>query len=633
MRKKITILITLLLSALSFSQNNEERKKIIDFNRANNDGSVVFNNEKYSFTETKDAVLKAIDLGISTTIVDSRGNVGELVRFDGDLPIYYTVFNQGGAITTRANLLHPGGSMGLSLSGNGMIAGVWDQNHPRLTHNDFKNSGGVSRLLAVDGPTSPANHSTHVTGTILSSGANSLTGRGIAYDATGWIFDWTNDMAEMNQYAGFGLLVSNHSYGLIASNLPTWYFGAYVSDANAVDNICFNNQKYLPVYAAGNDRDDFATLNSTKNGNDLLNGDKTAKNPIIVGAVFEVNNYVNASSVSISSFSSYGPTDDFRIKPDIVAKGVNVNSTTFTSNTSYGMLSGTSMASPGVTASLLLVQQYNGSVNSGNYLNASTLKGLALHTADEAGPTDGPDHMFGWGLLNSAKMVQTLQNKGVESMVIEGQLTDGQVFTQNILALGSEPLKVSISWTDRPGNVATSNVVDEVNSRLVNDLDLVVTKQGVDYSPWKLNKDWNNIVALKGDNDVDPFERVDIVDPVGVYQIAISHKGTLVGGTQNYSLIVTGVDADAVLGINDFESSNNDFLIWKNQNGSIGYSFKGNIDLPSQFVIHDVNGRLIYKNILFEDSGEIEINDINKGVYFIEIQTSSGVKVRKKVIF
>ncbi len=62
------------------------------------------------------------------------------------------------------------------------------------------------------------------------------------------------------------------------------------------------------------------------------------------------------------------------------------------------------MASPGVTASLLLVQQYNGSVNSGNYLNASTLKGLALHTADEAGPTDGPDHMFGWGLLNSAKI-------------------------------------------------------------------------------------------------------------------------------------------------------------------------------------------------------------------------------------
>lgn len=629
MRKRITLLLIMLFSFFAFSQNSEERKKIMEYYKNNNDGTVVFDSEKYSFTEAIDAIAKAQVLGIPTKIKDNKGNEGVLVRFDGNLPLYYTIYNQGAAITTRANLVQPGGSMGLNLSGSGMIAGVWDQNHPRLTHNDFKNAGGVSRLLAVDGPTSPANHSTHVTGTILSSGANSATGRGIAYNASGWIFDWTNDMSEMNQYAGFGLLISNHSYGLIASNLPTWFFGAYVSDSNAVDNICFNNSKYLPVYAAGNDRDDFATLNPTKNGNDLLNGDKTAKNPIVVGAVFNVSNYVNPSSVSISSFSSYGPTDDFRIKPDVVAKGVSVNSTTFTSDTSYGSLSGTSMASPGVTSSLLLVQEYVGSP----YLNASTLKGLALHTADEAGPSDGPDHMFGWGLLNTAKMIETLQDENIESIVVEGQLTNGQVFTQNFLALGTEPLKVSISWTDRPGVVATNGVTDDAISRLVNDLDVKVTKQGVDYFPWKLNKDWNNIIALKGDNDVDPFERVDIDNPVGVYQVTVSHKGTLVGGNQNYSLIITGVDADANLAVEDFESENNDFYIWKNQNGSLSYMFNGTFNLPSKLSIYDVNGRLIYDDNVMFNSGEIIVNDITQGVYFVQIIDNKGNKIRKKVIF
>lgn len=626
MRKIITLLIFLAGFSLSYSQTLEERNKIKEYYESIRDKSVVFDSDKYSFTEKKDADRRAIAEGIPLTITDSRGIVGELVRFDENQPIYYSVYNEGLSITTRANLLYPGASMGLNLTGATMIAGVWDQNHPRLSHNDYKNAGGISRILAVDGP-SPlgvSNHSTHVTGTILSSGvsATGISGRGIAYEADGWIFDWTNDMAEMDSAAGAGMLISNHSYGINASALSVWNFGAYVSDSNAVDNICFNNPKYIPIYAAGNDRDSFTLYNPSKGGNDLLNGDKTSKNAIVVGAVNNVSSYTGPSSVVVSSFSSYGPTDDFRIKPDIVAKGVNVFSTTSTSDSSYGFLSGTSMASPGVASSLLLVQQFVGFP----YLNAATLKGLALHTADEAGSADGPDHKFGWGLLNTAKMVEVLQDENIESIVNEGALTNGVPYSVNVLALGTEPLRASISWTDRPGTAVSGNT-DFSSPRLINDLDIVITKDGVTYSPWKLNKSWADLSAFKGDNDVDPFERVDILLPdAGVYNVQVSHKGTLVGGSQNYSLVITGIDADAPLSVDSFNQT--DTKLWV---ANSELSFYSDTELTN-VSIYDISGRLVLSTILNASEGSVDVSTFSKGIYNVILTQDNGYQVKKKII-
>jgi hypothetical protein len=460
----------------------------------------------------------------------------------------------------------------------------------------------------------------------MANGINSpdFSGRGMAYESEGWILDWNNDISEMDTYADFGLLVSNHSYGLMGSNLPVWFFGAYVSDAREVDVVCFNRPKYLPVYAAGNDRNSFSTLNPTKAGNDLLNGDKVSKNSLVVGAVNEVPNYIDPSSVVISGFSSFGPTDDFRIKPDIVAKGVNVFSTTSSSDTSYGSLSGTSMAAPGVTGSLLLVQQHVGAP----YLNSATLKGLAIHTADEAGPTDGPDHMYGWGLLNAFEMIQALDFDGTESIVEERTLSNNQSYILNVLALGTEPLKVSISWTDRPGNVASNNVTDSQTPRLVNDLDVVVVKDGVDNSPWRLIKDWNNIVAEKGNNNVDPIERVDIDNPSGIYQIRVTHKGTLVGGTQNYSLIVTGVDADAPLSTSDLTFGQ--FTHWVDNNLKT-LNFQSDNTKIEHIEIFDINGRAVMYNTV-NDASMIDVSGLSKGIYIVKFVNNTGEILTKKVI-
>src|SRR5690606_3796456 len=282
-------------------------------------------------------------------------------------------------------------------------------------------------------------------------------------------------------------------------------------------------------------------------GSDLLTSEATAKNVIVVVAVNEVPNYTGASSVVMSSFSNWGPTDDFRIKPDISAKGVNVFFTSNTSITIYTILQVTSMAAPSVTATIALLQQhYNnifGSTLAKPTMRSATVRGLLAHTASEAGSAPGPDHKFGWGLIDAEKAAKLLSNVGQTSILEEKVLSANQTYTKTLVATGTEPLVVTLSWTDRPGQSNTG--LDVSTPRLVNDLDVRVTKGGQVFYPWALTKSFANPAAVKADNNVDNIEKIEIDNPSAneQYTITVSYKGNLTGGSQEYSLLVTGVDA------------------------------------------------------------------------------------------
>lgn len=507
--------------------------------------------QKKSSSQKQNAIRIAKDKGWDLRKTLPNGRLIELQKVVNGKPIYYTTFNDDAAKSTRTNFLHNEGGLGLNLLGQEMTAHVWDGGLARSTHQEYDGGGGTNRFSIGDGSTTLHYHSAHVTGTIIASGVKA-NAKGMAPYADAIGYDWNNDKAEATAAATNGMLVSNHSYGYAARNsngavqLPIYYFGAYIDESRDWDEIMFNAPNYLMVIAAGNDGDDNTANSNPLGGNNLfdkLTGHATSKNNMVVANAQDAN--IDASgnliSVSINSSSSEGPTDDLRIKPDITGNGTNVYSTYDSSDDAYNSITGTSMASPGVAGSLLLLQQHYKNIN-GIFMKAATLKGLALHTADDAGVA-GPDAIFGWGLLNAKRSAETITERGTNSIVDELTLNQGQSYTINVSSDGSSPLLASISWTDHPGtaNTGTENLSTPV---LVNDLDIRITKNETTYMPYKLTGVATNTQA---DNNVDPYERVNIVNASGEYTITVTHKGSLTDNLQNFSLVVTGITEEATV--------------------------------------------------------------------------------------
>lgn len=535
--------IFLLITHMSFAQTEQQKRDITEnYNQAELTRLESEFATKAAFKKQQ-AILMARQRGWEVLKQNSDGSFDELVAVseEGE-PIYYALHNVSASRSTRANTLNSGGLLGLNLDGQNMTAHVWDGGPTRVTHQEFDGPGGNNRVIINDGVTSlngNSFHAQHVTGTIMASGVQA-NAKGMAPQARARTHDWNNDLAEATTAAANGMLISNHSYGFRASQIPDWWFGAYTDEARDWDILFYNSPFYLMVNSAGNDGNDNSSNSQPLNGSssfDKLNGTATAKNNLVIANAQDANIASDGSliSVAINSSSSEGPTDDLRIKPDIAGNGTQVYSTYDNNDAAYNSISGTSMSAPNVAGTLLLLQQHYNNVNS-SFMRAATLKGLALHTADDAG-ISGPDAVYGWGLLNARDAALAISQNGNESIVDELTLSPGQTYTITVDSDGTNPLLASISWTD-PAGVANTGTANLTTPVLVNDLDIRVSKGGSTFAPYRLTGVNSN---AKADNNVDPFERVDISGASGSYTITVTHKGSLTNGSQNFSLIVTGL--------------------------------------------------------------------------------------------
>ncbi len=609
----------------AYSQSENERKIIsssYDIKKLN------FLKEEYHSLYTKrktEADKFARENGLAIRFIDKDGNLNELQYIENGIPIYYKTYNAGSSQTIRANSLNTGGDLGLDLNGQGMTIGIWDGGLVLTTHEAL-----VGRTTIKDGTSSLSFHSTHVLGTMIGSGEFNSTAKGMAPEAHGWVNDWGNDQSEAATQAAQGLLVSNHSYGpsVISDNgvpiVDASFFGTYNATSQAWDDIMYNAPMYQVVWAAGNDRDSYGVLNPTKNGSDLLASASVSKNVFVVGAVSQVDNYTGPSSVQMSDFSNWGPTNDTRIKPDIVAKGVGVVSTSSSGDSDYEVAQGTSMAAPAVSGAMLLLQQHFNNLK-GKFMRSATLRALVIHTADEAGDAIGPDHKFGWGLMNTKAAAQAISNTSSQSsggsLIRELTLSQGGVYTENITSDGVNPLVVTIAWTDPAGTPTTG---DDATARLVNNLDLVVKKGATSNFPWALLSNINT--AVKMPNDKDNVEKVEILVPTGEYQIVVNHKNNLLSGSQDFSLIVTGINNTLNV---DSQTFNNNINIYPNPTTDLlNFDITGNI-LLDKVEIYDTIGKRVLSSQINNNS--VDVSELTAGVYFVKIYSGEN-QTTKKII-
>ena len=507
-------------------------------------------------------------------------------------PIYYRVHNASAARLTQTSALYAGGSAGLVLSGKsdrlvGRL-GMWDGGRALTTHREF---GSVSSRVQNKETTGEVNdHTTHLAGTLIAQGLNPAA-RGMAFGAQLSVWNFDNDIPEMAT-AAKNLLLSNHAYGPVVGWIlnpdrpgtdlnqkwewwgnPTisatedYQFGFYTTKASNIDRIQYSNPYYLVVRSADNkhaetgpppntsyytrNTNEKSILSRSRNdGYDVIAAEATAKNVLTVGAADVADGFEQAKRISVSAYSGWGPTDDGRIKPDLLGVGVPILSTLSSGTAAYGSLMGTSMASANVTGSLLLLQELYSRFQPDQFMRAATLRALVLHTATKIKPSATqdiapPDYKQGWGLLNLSDAAQVLLNDNGAHALQELTLRQDGVHTFQVVAHGNEPLVATICWTD-PEAAPTSVGARFVNSRvpkLVNDLDLRLLDGAETTAPWVLNPNRPEQAATTGDNIRDNIEQVVIQNPVPgrTYTIRVSHKGELRYGAQPFSIVVSGL--------------------------------------------------------------------------------------------
>ncbi|WP_445475366.1 S8 family serine peptidase [Methanococcoides methylutens] len=377
-------------------------------------------------------------------------------------------------------------------------------------------------------------HGTHVAGSVLGNGLLSnglyagmapeaqLVFQSMQYDGSdpnlidgGLYFPADLTLVFQEAYAD-GARIHSDSWG---DGQNSAVYGNYTSKSRYVDSFMWDNPDFLIVFAAGNEAGTSGTC--TPPG--------TAKNALTVGAS---ENYrpevgITADNIDdIASFSSRGPTDDGRIKPDVVAPGTYIISTSSsmpyasyeygTINDYYANNSGTSMSAPLTAGTAALVRQYyveNESISP----SAALLKATLVNGAVDIGK---PTNAQGWGRVD---LVRSLYPASPQKLHFHDNINLDQAESWDVSYYASDsssPFKISLVWTDQPA--ATF-----VGKTLVNDLDLEVTGPDGTY-------------LGNGGDHTNNVEQVELLTPsVGWYTITVN--GTNVPkGPQPFALVLSG---------------------------------------------------------------------------------------------
>lgn len=463
----------------------------------------------------------------------------------------------------------------LNLTGRGVVVAVADTGldngrNDATMHPDFRGRIRAAHAWGRSGNWSDADihinnsgvitykggHGTHVAGSVLGNGtASNGTIKGMAPEAylviqslmtsTGSLSVPSNYTLLFSQAYSDGARIHTNSWSTRSSST----YGNYTTRSYYIDCYTWQKKNFTILYSAGNQQ---------SYGNGSVSTQATAKNCIAVGATENyrptLGSYADNAS-ELAYFSSLGPTDDGRIKPDVVAPGTWILSTRSTLitdpwnhywgsqslysslNSYYAYSGGTSMSTPITAGAVALLRQYMVE-REGHDPSSALLKALLINGAR---PLSGnlssiPNNREGWGRINLTLSLAAEDGMRLTWVDHTGGLNTSSTYTKRIVVQNSStPLFITLVWTDFPAS-PTSSIA------LVNDLDLEVVlpngtiMYGNDFTaPYNSTRDRRNNV-----------ERVHIINPpTGIYTIRIKGYNIPVG-PQPFALAITANTTDAI---------------------------------------------------------------------------------------
>ncbi len=528
-----------------------------------------------------------------------------------------------------------------NLNGTGVKVLVFDGGSIRTTHVDL-----AGRVTVLDG-SAISSHSTHVAGTVGGTGTAVANNRGMAPGVTflsaalstaagGWLYTNPSDIETdyANAYTQGAHLATNSIGTNTAPNgFDCSWEGEYGVTDGVIDSIIRGssaatlNNPFRVTWAAGNERGSARCGAFYRTTAPPAN----AKNHMCIGSVDSDNDLT-------SSFSSYGPADDGRMKPDFVAPGCQnggdggVTSCTSTSTTSYGAMCGTSMATPTVAGIVsLMLQDYRVQFPSTPDPRNSTLKVLLAQSATDRGNA-GPDFQFGYGSVRAPAAIDLMRTGNFrESQVSQG----GEVSYDVVVPAGAPALALTLAWDDAAG---TPNSVPA----LVNDLDLeVYSPSGVRAFPWTL--DSNNPAALAVQtqrNSRDNIEQVRVANPqAGTWKVRVRGFGVPTG-PQPFSIVSSHtLSAAALFPTISIQSVTTPTLIAPGSGTTISATVQAQNDVivPSSVVLHYRNGAGSYTDVamsLIGGSWQASLPAFSCGAspqYYVTAQGQSGAAAESPV--
>jgi len=523
---------------------------------------------------------------------------------------------------------YDGSTQTIAVADTGLGDGTSGGAHPSLTGrvvaiHDWPGSNGPRCYKVVnDGARDvDSGHGTHTAVSTAGAGNNAGEGKGTA-PAAGLVFQAVEDYADMirscsalypdgyyllglpddiraayQQAYNDGARIHSNSWGSDAA-------GSYTVDSANSDDFIWNHPDMVITFSAGN-----AGVDGNNNGvvdSDSTGSPATAKNVITVGASENDRNgnwdcdsnlsYTQCAAQGgqnvpftygaawpadypaeplksdpsagnaqqMAAFSSRGPTDDGRIKPDVVAPGTWVLSGYaslyqqeydgapnpqnglyqydgwgYPLDGEYKYMGGTSMSNPLVAGAAAVTRDFYQKKH-GHAASAALVKATLINSAvdlldennDGANDNDFPIPNIheGWGRVDLGAAVDDSHVYQDETTGLNTGATSSYQYT--VASPGT--LKITLVWSDYPSTESAS-----VN--LVNDLDLVVTSPGgAIYRGNQFSGGWSTTggTADRRNN----VENVYVASAqAGAWTVQVSGYN-VAQGSQPFALVVDGAD-------------------------------------------------------------------------------------------